>query len=113
MFNDEERTGVSDEEMKTNRGEEVSERRMTGSLSHARKNGPSPTKLIFYPFFYCQGHGRDGKVIAVTEVVSGKMTPVRTNEPNVHTGILAILSPSAFRHRVSAGGFIPTRTRMP
>jgi hypothetical protein len=75
---------VNDEDRQTNRGEEVSDRRITGLPSHARENGPSPAKLIFYRFFYRQRHEQDGKVIAVTEVVSGKTTPVRTSESNVH-----------------------------
>ncbi len=75
---------VNDEDREPNRGEEGSVRRVTGSRSHARQNGPSPAKLIFYPFFYRQRHEQDGKVIAVTEVVSGKTMPVRTSESNVH-----------------------------
>jgi len=125
---------VNDEDRETNRGEEVSERRISGSPSHARENGPSPTKLIFYRFFYRQRHGRDGKVIAVTEIVSGKTASVRANNSNGPQGHWSSCHPhhfpsparqsgesdhracsrtrhirSDFRCRVSAGSFIPTR----
>ncbi len=129
---------VNDEERETNRGEEGSERWISGSPSHARENGLSRTKLIFYPFFYRQRHGRDGKVIAVTEVVSGETAPVRANNshgPQDHWSSCHphhFPSPACqsresdhrvcsrtrdiridFRYRVSAGSFIPTGTPMP
>ena len=78
---------VNDEDRQTNRDEEVSNGWLVGLLGHARETDPARTVLIFYRFFYRQRHGQDGKVIAVTEVVSGKTMPVQTNASPVHRAI--------------------------
>lgn len=125
---------ANDEAMTTHKCEEGSERRISGSPSHARENRPPCTKLIFYPFFYRRRHGQEKKVGAETEVVSGKTASVRANNSNGPQGHWSSCHPhhfpspacqsresdhracsrtrhirSDFRCRVSAGSFIPTR----
>ena len=51
-YSEEERAVVSDEEMKTNAGEEVRISCSALSIGGASENDPSHTDLIFYPFFY-------------------------------------------------------------